>query len=287
MLINSNDIKTAKKHIDVMQAFIDGKEIEYERINRTNVSEIWKDCTAPIWDFTNYTYRIKQSDKKNVKHFTSPLHSHSDSFWENSKPIEKTHNVPFFHSIMADQFVELGIELPDYMVKQLSPEKLDYLTKKSERLRKETGYPKFDESIMEDTVVKSSEPEYVYPIYKRLKETPETIVKFTGLDSGIYVSTHNKSIYRPGYPALNMAPHTDSSWEDCTVSEDAEKIILNKTTTIELFEVMVYCDITEEYSIRKSLYSNEELEYLKHYQKTGRSFIIDKDTRQIIKVVNK
>ena len=215
MLINSNDIKKTKKHMEVMQAFIDGKEIEYERINRTNVSEIWKDCTTPIWDFTNYIYRIKQSDKK----FTNPLHSHSDSFWENSKPIEKTHNVPFFHSIMADQFVELRIELPDYMVKQLSPAKLDYLTKKAERLRKETGYPKFDESIIEDTVVKPSEPEYV--------------------------------------------------------------------NTIELFEVMVYCDITEEYSIKKSLYSNEELEYVKHYQKTGRSFIIDEDTRQIIKVINK
>ena len=215
MLINSDDIKIAKEHIEVMQAFIDGKEIEFKQ---DSYKGIWKDCTTPIWDFTNYTYRIKQSDKKNVKHFTNPLHSHSDSFWEQSKPIEKKHNVPFFHSIMADQFVELGIELPDYMVKQLSPEKLYYLTKKSERLRKETGYPKFDESIMEDTVVKSSEPEYV--------------------------------------------------------------------NTIELFEVISYCDIIEEYSIKKSLYSNEELEELKHYQKTGRSFIVDKDTRQIIKVIN-
>ena len=82
-----------------------------------------------------------------------------------------------------------------------------------------------------------------------------------------------------------MAPHTDSSWEDCTVSINAEKkIILNNSTTIELFEVISYCDITEEYSIRKQLYKDEELEELQHYQKTGRSLIIDKDTRQIIKV---
>ena len=80
-----------------MQAFIDGKEIEYDRINRTNVSEIWKTASTPMWDFANYTYRIKPSDKKNCKKFTNPLHSHIDSFWENSKPIEKTHNVPFFH----------------------------------------------------------------------------------------------------------------------------------------------------------------------------------------------
>ena len=284
MLINSDDIKQTKQYIEVMQAFIDGKEIEFKQ---DSYKGIWKDCTTPIWDFREYKYRIKHLDKKRYKNFTREPYIHSDSFWENSKPIEKTHNVPFFHSIMADQFVELGIELPDYIVKQLSPEKLDYLTRKAERLRKETGYPKFDESIMEDTVVKQSEPEYTYPIYKRLKETPETIVEFTGLDSGIYVSTHDKSIYRPGYPALNMAPHTDSSWEDYTVSIDAEKIILGQSTTEELFEVMVYCDIVEEYSIRKSLYSNEELEYLKHHQKTGRSFILDKDTKQIIKVVNK
>ena len=134
MLINSDDIKQTKQHIDVMQAFIDGKEIEFKK---DSYKGIWKQTTAPTWDFTSYKYRIKPSDKKNVKHFTNPLHSHSDSFWEQSKPIEKTHNAPFFHSIMADELVELGIELPDYMVKQLSPAKLDYLAKKAERLRKE------------------------------------------------------------------------------------------------------------------------------------------------------
>lgn len=215
MLINSNDIKTTKEHIEVMQAFIDGKEIEFKQ---DLYKEIWKDCRTPIWDFINYTYRIKPLEQKRYKNFTREPYIHSDSFWENSKPIEKTHNVPFFHSIMADQFVELGIELPDYMVKQLSPEKLDYLTRKAERLRKETGYPKFEESIMEDTVVKQSEPE--------------------------------------------------------------------DRNTIELFEVMVYCDIIENFKINGTLYSNEELKQLKHYQKTGRSFIIDEDTRQIIKVIN-
>ena len=138
-----------------------------------------------------------------------------------------------------------------------------------------------------DLVDRPSEPEYVYPIYKRLKATPETIVKFTSIDEGIYIGTEAQSIYKPGDAAKYMSPHTSCSWEDYTVSEDAEKIILGKTTTIELFEVMVYCGITEEYSIKKSLYSNEELKQLQHLQKTGRSFIIDKDTRQIIKVVNK
>ena len=50
---------------------------------------------------------------------------------------------------------------------------------------------------------------------------------------------------------------------------------------------MIYCDVTEKYSIRGSLYYSEDLEELNNYQKTGRSFIVDKDTRQLIKVVNK
>ena len=187
MLINSDDIKIAKEHIEVMQAFIDGKEIEFKQ---DSYKGNWKTVNTPIWDFNNYQYRIKPSE-----------------------PVV-----------------------------------------------------------------------FNYPIYKRLKATPETVVKFMSLDFGFYVSTHNNSIYIPGDAAFNIAPHTDSSWEDYHVSADAEKAILNEENTIELFEVISYCDITEEYSIRKSLYSNEELEYVKHYQKTGRSFIIDKDTRQIIKV---
>ena len=120
MLINSNDIKIAKEHLDVMQAFIDGKEIEFKQDSRKG---IWRQTTTPTWDFCEYKYRIK-----------------------------------------------------------------------------------------------SLEPEYV--------------------------------------------------------------------NTIELFEVISYCDIIEEYSIKKLLYYNEDLEELQHYQKTGRSFIVDKDTRQIIKVIN-
>ena len=191
MLINSNDIKTAKEHIEVMQAFIDGKEIEFKQDSHKG---IWKQTTTPTWDFCEYKYRIKPS-----------------------------------------------------------------------------------------------EPEvFIYPIYKRLKNQKEIIVKFTSIDSGIYVSTETQSIYKPGDSAKYMPSHTSCSWEDFDLEEEEREAsaIISKPTTIELFEVMVYCDIIEEYSIKKSLYSNENLEELQHYQKTGRSFIIDKDTRQIIKVIN-
>ncbi len=119
MLINSDDIKTTKQHIDVMQAFIDGKEIEY----RLFTSDNYKTANAPIWDFTKYIYRIK-----------------------------------------------------------------------------------------------SSEPEDV--------------------------------------------------------------------NTEELFEVIYYCDIMKEFEFVKQLYLDKDLKNKKHLQKTGRSFIIDKDTKQIIRVIN-
>ena len=85
-----------------------------------------------------------------------------------------------------------------------------------------------------------------------------------------------------------MSPHTSCSWEEFNLEEEEREAsaIISKQTTIELFEVMVYCDITEEYSIKKSLCSNKELKELQHYQKTGRSFIIDKETKKIIKVIN-
>ena len=190
MSINSDDIKKTKEQIEVMQAFIDGKEIEFKQ---DSYKGIWKQTTTPIWDFTNYKYRIKPS-----------------------------------------------------------------------------------------------EPECVYPIYKRLKNQKEIIVRFTSIDSGIYIRTGAQSIYKPGDAAKSMSPHTSCSWEEFNLEEEEREAsaIISKQTTIELFEVMVYCDITEEYSIKKSLYSNKELKELQHYQKTGRSFIIDKETKKIIKVIN-
>lgn len=188
MLINSEDIKQTKENIEVMQAFIDGKEIEFKRKFQSNV---YRTAKTPSWDFSNFAYRVKQS-----------------------------------------------------------------------------------------------EPEFKYPIYKRLKLTPETIVKFTSLTAGIYVSTHSMSHCKPGNYALHMAPHTDSSWEDCIVSLDEEKTMLGHSNTEELFEVIYYCDIMKEYEFVKQLYKEEYLENKKHLQKTGRSFIIDKDTKKIIKINN-
>ena len=47
---------------------------------------------------------------------------------------------------------------------------------------------------------------------------------------------------------------------------------------------MQYILTEEEYN--ELLHYNKELKDLKHHQKTGRSLIIDKDTKKIIKVIN-
>ena len=43
-----------RKVVTVMQAYIDGKEIE-ERCGLSN----WHDCPLPIWDWIENDYRIK------------------------------------------------------------------------------------------------------------------------------------------------------------------------------------------------------------------------------------
>lgn len=46
-----------KEKIEVMQAFVDGKEIEYRD------SDIWLPTTDPIWDWDTCDYRIKKTPK--------------------------------------------------------------------------------------------------------------------------------------------------------------------------------------------------------------------------------
>lgn len=46
---------TTKEKIAIMQAFEDGKEIEY----RDNTKNDWLDAKSPLWDWIDYDYRIK------------------------------------------------------------------------------------------------------------------------------------------------------------------------------------------------------------------------------------
>ena len=48
------NIEETKEAIRVMQAFVDGKEVQYEVPNKE-----WITTDQPAWNFISYTYRIK------------------------------------------------------------------------------------------------------------------------------------------------------------------------------------------------------------------------------------
>lgn len=182
MLIDSERIKQTKEQIEVMQAFIDGKEIEFKKKFR---NDHYRTVNTPDWDFVNYAYRIKHS-----------------------------------------------------------------------------------------------EPAYMYPIYKRLKQNPEIVVEFHSMYAGIYISVVKDSIYKPGDIANSMVPHNDSRWEDYTVSHNEEKTSLSPDT-VELFEVIKFSD--GKYFIKASLVSQNTIDSNNNLIKTGRSFLINQSTKQLVK----
>ena len=48
-----------KKMIEVMQAFVDGKQIEYDMY-----PDSWSDIGEPSWDWATFCYRIKKKEPK-------------------------------------------------------------------------------------------------------------------------------------------------------------------------------------------------------------------------------
>lgn len=76
MLIDSERIKQTKKQIEVMQAFIDGKEIE---LKKRFQSDNYKKANTPNWDFLNFEYRIKPSEPVDA---VNDLSTHTSSTYE-------------------------------------------------------------------------------------------------------------------------------------------------------------------------------------------------------------
>lgn len=52
---------TVEEKIEVMQAYVDGKQIQVQMLTP---SVMWVDTHKPIWDWDTYTYRIKPEVKK-------------------------------------------------------------------------------------------------------------------------------------------------------------------------------------------------------------------------------
>lgn len=55
---------TTKQMIEVMQAFLEGQEIEYQEFN--NKEPIWKKADTPVWDWFTKNYRIKPKTKPSI-----------------------------------------------------------------------------------------------------------------------------------------------------------------------------------------------------------------------------
>lgn len=55
-------MKTLEEKIKVMQAYKDGKQIEF----KSNICD-WTDAPFPCWNWTIYDYRIKEEPKKKIK----------------------------------------------------------------------------------------------------------------------------------------------------------------------------------------------------------------------------
>ena len=86
-------MKTTKEMIAVMQAFADGKEIEYSFINGS-----WYNDKNPCWNWVDYNYRVKHAPEYVpftfedweimvdgiVKHKTKPIIEKLTSFCDES-----------------------------------------------------------------------------------------------------------------------------------------------------------------------------------------------------------
>lgn len=244
MLIDSERIKQTKEQIEVMQAFIDGKEIEFKP---DLYKGTWKASTTPTWDFSKYKYRIKTQEPV----YKYPIYKKSKEYG----------TVVKFTGLCSGEYINKN---SSFNVGHYNNNLIEHT----------------DDTFWEDYI---PEPEFMYPIYKRLKHSPETVVEFHSINSGIYISTFEDSNCRPGDITSNMAKHTDSAWEDYTVSVDAKKIPLS-LDTIELFEVIKFSD--GKYFIKASLVSQNTIDSDNNLMKTGRSFLINQSTKQVLKVNN-
>ena len=54
---------STRDKIEVMQAFVDGKVIEYKLWTTSEDPKNWRECLNPLWDWDVHSYRIKPEPK--------------------------------------------------------------------------------------------------------------------------------------------------------------------------------------------------------------------------------
>ena len=76
---------TPKEIINVVQAFEEGKEIEYQPKNK---SYPWDTITKPSWNFDHHNYRVKQKEKELYQYLVhnpqTNIYQATIKFYENS-----------------------------------------------------------------------------------------------------------------------------------------------------------------------------------------------------------
>lgn len=77
---------TTEQKIAVMQAYVDGKQIQQQRINQNNA---WKNCVIePFWDWYNIDYRVKPEQKlhpyNSTEEFAEAMKEHGPMLIEKS-----------------------------------------------------------------------------------------------------------------------------------------------------------------------------------------------------------
>lgn len=115
---------TTKEKIEVMQAFLDGKLIEYKL---SSDGDIWLSVSDPHWDWDNCIYRIKPESKfrpyKDGKEFMEALSTHGA--WISPKNAKETkgfvilkfndYNVLIFTDTLVLETVLYDVLLKNYV----------------------------------------------------------------------------------------------------------------------------------------------------------------------------
>lgn len=70
---------TPQEIINVIKAFEDGKEIEFQPINK---SYSWVKINEPVWDFNTFNYRVIQKEKELYQYliYNSRLNNYQTTF---------------------------------------------------------------------------------------------------------------------------------------------------------------------------------------------------------------
>ena len=57
-------VKNTRQMMEVMQAYLDGKKIEFANVNYNRSDNGWYEVASPSWNWEQYDYRVKQEPRE-------------------------------------------------------------------------------------------------------------------------------------------------------------------------------------------------------------------------------